>query len=66
MKKIILALLWVSLISSSVFAVDNINIVNENIDSIKSDIKETNTTLPKEDIDYLLAFFDEVKAELNN
>ena len=64
MKKIILTLLWALFLLSSVFAVNNTNIVNKNINSIKSSIK-TNTTLPQQDINDLISFFDEIKAELN-
>ena len=64
MKKIILTLLWALFLLSGVFAVNNTNIVNKNINSIKSSIK-TNTTLPQQDINDLISFFDEIKAELN-
>lgn len=63
MKKIIIALLWASFLLSGTFATDNTNFIDKNINSIKLNIKATNT-LPQQDINDLLAFFDQIKAEL--
>ncbi len=62
MKKIIIALLWVFFLWN-VFAVNNNSFIDKNINTIKSSIKATNT-LPQQDINDLLAFFNQIKAEL--
>ena len=63
MKKIIIALLWASFLLSGTFATDNTNFIDKNINSIKLNIKATNT-LPQQDMNDLFAFFDQIKAEL--
>ena len=65
MKKILIALLWISYLLWNVFAVNDVYIVENNIKEIKNGIATTeNNSLSQEDIDYLCAFFDEVKVEL--
>ena len=62
MKKIIIALLWVFFLWN-VFAVNNNSFIDKNINTIKVSIKATNT-LPQQDMNDLLAFFDQIKTEL--
>ena len=62
MKKIIMFLLWAFFLWN-VFAVNNNSFIDKNINIIKVSIKATNT-LPQQDMNDLLAFFDQIKTEL--
>jgi len=62
MKKLIV-ILWSWCLFANTFAFDNYSFVEEKINIIKEDIV-TIKCLPQNDINYLLAFFDEVKMEL--